>query len=207
MICFNIFGINFSISVGFFGILTLMLYIDKTGLMLPTMLAIVLHEAGHIIALSLFKSKPERIILRVGTLRISGRFLLTKKKEIVMLLAGPLLNLFLFSALLCLYFILGNFYVLNFALVMLVVGGFNLLPIIGLDGGGIIEIIFNSFLKQKAVKLLSIFISFITIFSILVLGLFVFLDTKSNISLILMGIYLFLGILLSKKQKNYCKLF
>ena len=92
MIKFTIFGINLSVSVAFFGIYTLMIYIDKTGLMLPTTLATILHEAGHIIALSVFKSKPKSIVLKVGTVGVSGCFLLSNKKETLMLLAGPLLS-------------------------------------------------------------------------------------------------------------------
>lgn len=207
MIKFNIFGINFLLSIGFFGVVTLMLYIDKTGLMLPTITAIVLHEVGHIIALSIFKSKPERVILRVGAVGISGRFLLTAKNEIIMLLAGPLVNVILFFAFFFFYFVFGNITILNFALVMLVMGIFNLLPIIGLDGGEILKIILGRYLSFSVANLLLIIVSLITIFLILALGFLVLADTKSNISLILMALYLFLGILLSKKQKNYCKSF
>jgi len=205
MINFNIFGIKISVSVGFFGIVTLMLYIDKTGLMLPTAVTVIVHEIGHLIALILFKSKPESIVLKVGTVGISGRFLLSAKKEIIMLFVCFLLNIFLFFVLFCFYFIFENFVLLNFALVMLVTGVFNLLPIIGLDGGEILKIILNMRLKSVSSNLILYLTSSVTVMFILMLGFYVFADTKSNISLILMALYLFLGILLSKKQKNYCK--
>ena len=42
MINFKIFDINFAVSVGFTGIICLMLYVDKVGLMFPTTLAVFL---------------------------------------------------------------------------------------------------------------------------------------------------------------------
>jgi Zn-dependent protease len=183
-----------------------MLYVDKTGLMLPTAMAIILHEAGHIIGLWVFKSKPERINLRVGAVGISGRFWLNSKQEIVMLFMGPFLNILLFICLFSVFAVLKQVFCLKLAFVMLVVGIFNLLPIIGLDGGDILKIILTGRIKNKTVNHILYLVSIITIFVIVVCGFFVLLDTKSNISLILMGIYLLFGILLSKKQKNYCKL-
>ena len=89
---------------------------------------------------------------------------------------------------------------------MLVVGGFNLLPIIGLDGGGILKLILGFRFKTSTMNIILYSVSVATISLILLLGFFILVDTKSNISLILMGLYLLLGILLSKKQKNYCKI-
>ena len=206
MIKFSIFGINFFVSVGFFGIVTLMLYIDKTGLMFPTALAVVVHELGHLLALIIFKSKPESITLKVGTVGISGRFILTPRSEIFMLFAGPVFNLVLFFIFLGFHFVFKNSLLLNSAVVMLVVGGFNLLPIIGLDGGGILKLILGFRFKTSTMNIILYSVSVATISLILLLGFFILVDTKSNISLILMGLYLLLGILLSKKQKNYCKI-
>ena len=128
MITFKIFGINLSISIAFMGVYTLMLYIDKTGLMLPTLLATIIHEAGHFAALLVFKSKPQRIILRVGAIGISGRFLLSPLKEITMLIMGPFFNIVLFFCFYWVYNLFGFITFLNMSLVMLVVGVFNLLP-------------------------------------------------------------------------------
>ena len=206
MISFVIFSIKFFVSIGFFGIVTLMLFIDKTGLMLPTVIAIISHETGHIIAMSFFKSKPESVTLKVGTVGISGRFFLNAKNEIIMLLAGSLFNIILFFMFFLLYLFLGRIIILNFALVMLVTGAFNILPVIGLDGGEILKIALGRYFKVSVVNVVLTGVSLITILFIISLGFFVLADTKSNISLILMALYLFLGILLSKKQKNYCKI-
>jgi len=203
---FKIFGIEFKVSVGFVGILCLMLYIDKVGLMLPTIIAIIVHEMGHIVALTLFKSKPERIELKVGALGICGNYILRRSQEVIMLAAGSILNIILFAALYIIYFFCESNSVLNFSLVTLVVGIFNILPIIGLDGGSILNILLGCFLKRKTSNTILYIFSVITVMVIILFGFYVFADTKSNISLILLGLYLFLGILMSKKQKNDCKM-
>lgn len=206
MIKFTIFGIKFVVSVGFIGVLTLMLYIDRAGLMLPTITAITLHEAGHIAALMLLKAKPERVELKVGAVGISGSFVLSRSSEIVMFAAGSVLNIFLFFILYFLYYFSDIEILLTFSIVMLVIGLFNLLPIVGLDGGSILNAVLGAFLKAQTVGRIIFVLSIITVTLIIAFGICVLSDTKSNITLILMGLYLFLGILLSKKQKNDCKM-
>ena len=202
MINLTVLGINFGVSVGFVGILSLMLYVDRVGLMLPTMLAVILHEFGHLIALLAFKERPQRVELRVGTVAIIGNFALTSKSQIMMLLAGSGFNFILFAILYFMFFISKAAYLLNFSLVMLVVGILNLLPIMGLDGGEILKIILLKFLKSKNANTVVLLFSLVTTSLIIMLGFYVLTDTKSNISLIIFGIYLFLGILMSKKEKK-----
>ncbi len=206
MINFIIFGINFSVSVGFMGIVCLMLYIDRLGLMLPTMVAIILHELGHLVVLLAYKQRPKRVEIKVGAVAIVGNFILNKKREILMLFFGSAFNFIFGTVFYICHMLFQNQYLLNFSLVMFVVGAFNLLPIIGLDGGDILKLILLKFLKIKAVNFIIYLLSFFTAFLIIMFGSYVFLDTGSNISLILFGIYLFLGILISKKQKKDCNI-
>ena len=206
MINFTIFGLKFSLSVGFMGIVSLMLYIDRFGLMFPTMVAIILHELGHLIVLLAFRQKPKRIEIKVGAVAIIGNFILNKKRELLMLCFGTTFNFIFGTVFYICHMLFQNQYLLNFSLVMFVVGAFNLLPIIGLDGGDILKLILLNFLKSKAVNFIIYLLSFFTAFLIVIFGSFVFLDTKSNVSLILFGIYLFLGTLISKKQKKDCNI-
>ena len=207
MINIKIFGINFAVSIGFVGFLCLMLYVDRAGMMLPTILAVTLHEFGHLTALLVFGSKPQRVELKVGAVAIIGNFVLTVKQRFIMLLAGSTVNFIVFVLLYCLYFVLQNLYLLNFSLVMFVVGVINLLPILGLDGGEILSLIFIRFMKLKSANKLVLVFSIVTILFVLLLGLQVLNNTKTNFSLIIFGIYLFLGILVSKKEKNDCKIY
>ena len=206
MINIKIFGINFAVSIGFVGFLCLMLYVDRAGMMLPTILAVTLHEFGHLTALLIFGAKPQRVELKVGAVAIIGNFVLTVKQRFIMLLSGSTVNFIVFVLLYCLYFVLQNLYLLNFSLVMFVVGVINLLPILGLDGGEILSLIFIRFMKLKSANKLVLVFSIVTILFVLLLGLHVLNNTKTNFSLIIFGIYLFLGILVSKKEKNDCKI-
>lgn len=206
MINFNIFGIKFLVSIGFMGVICLMLYIDRVGLMLPTILAVFLHEMGHLITLLVFKVKPQRVELKVGAIVIVGNFALTSGRQFAMLISGSGFNLTFFVLFYYFYFLSGSVYLFNFGLVMLVIGILNLLPIVGLDGGEILNLLLLKFLKFKVAYNITFLISLITVLAIILLGVYVLTDTKSNISLIIFGIYLFLGILMSKKKKNYCKI-
>ena len=194
MINFNIFGINFGISVGFMGVVCLMLYIDRLGLMLPTMVAIILHELGHLIVLLAFGQKPKRVEIKVGAVAIIGNFILNKKRELLMLCFGSAFNFIFGTVLYICHMLFENQYLLNFSLVMFVVGAFNLLPIKGLDGGDILNLILLKYFKIKLVNFIICLLSIVIAFLIILLGLCVFLDTKSNVTLILFGIYLLLGI-------------
>lgn len=206
MINFKIFDINFAVSVGFTGIICLMLYVDKVGLMFPTTLAVFLHETGHLIALFVFKAKPQRIELKAGAIAIMGNFALTFGEQLVMLTAGSGFNLLIFVTLYCFYSFYKTAYLLNFSLVMLVIGILNFLPILGLDGGEILRLLLLKFLKVKVANTIVFVASLITVFIVILLGFYILTDTKSNISLIIFGIYLFLSILMSKKKKNDCKI-
>ncbi len=206
MIKFKIFGIDLAVSVGFVGVICLMLYVDRVGLMLPTMLAVTFHEIGHLISLLAFKSKPGRVELKIGAVAIVGNFVLTTKQQLIMLASGSLFNFLLFALFYCLYSFCRTMYWLNFSLVMLVVGALNLLPIMGLDGGDILNVILFKILNPKIASTVNFIISITNIFIIITFGFYVLKDTKTNISLIIFGIYLFLGILISKKQKNDCKI-
>lgn len=200
MIDFTIFGIKFRVSIGFVGIICLMLYIDMSGFILPVILAVISHEMGHLLALLLLKCKPERVELKVGAVGIFGDFLLKPKGEFIMFLSGSLVNIFCFSVLYIIYVFLENLQILNYSLVMLVVGVMNLLPVIGLDGGSLMKIFLSLFLKISTAKNITLAFSIVTSIAITVLGISIFLSTKTNPSLVLLGIYLLLQILILKKS-------
>lgn len=207
MISFKIFGINLAVSVGFVGLICLMLYVDRVGLMLPTILSVTLHETGHLIALLIFKSKPQRVEFKVGAVAIIGKFTLTSNQQFIMLFAGSSLNFFLFAALYCFYHFFKIPCFLNFSLVELVVGVLNLLPVMGLDGGEILNLVLLKLFKSRFANAVVFVVSVVTVLFIILFGFYVLNDTKSNISLIIFGIYLFLGILMSKKKKNDCNIY
>lgn len=202
MITFYFLKIQFGVSVGFAGLICLMLYIDRSGLLIPSILATLIHEAGHVFCLMIFKSDIKKIHLKIGAVGVMGNFYLSPKNEILMTLAGPISNILFFAVFLFLYNFEKTIWILNFSLINLVLGVFNLLPIMGLDGGSIVYLLL-CFCKSKTfAKKISLVLSLVTIFVLCALGTNIFIKTKNNPTLILLSLYLFLGVLLSKKQKN-----
>lgn len=200
MINFKFLKTKFSISVGFVGLICLMLYIDRSGLILPSFLASLIHETGHIFCLLIFKTHIEKISLKIGTAEIKGNFLIPRKSEIIMTFFGPFFNLLFFILTLFLYLHFKNIGLLNFSLINLILGVFNLLPIFSLDGGTVLFLLLSSKMSASLSKKIYIIISFITLTSLFVLGLFVFFKTKTNPTLILLCVYLLFSILLSKNK-------
>lgn len=186
----KLFGITFGVSVGFMSLITFMLYVDKTGLMLPTAIATFLHEWGHILILLAFRCKIEKISFRLGSVAVQGCYSLSTLKEALMLLAGPVANLLFFGV--C-YFALAttnNLIWLNYGLVSLVIAIINLLPIQGLDGGNLLLIFISQFLDLKNTDLVLKGVSFLACAVIILFGLYIFIFQRKNPSVIIFGIYL-----------------
>lgn len=190
MIEFVVFGINFGISVGAVSVVTFMLYVDRTGLMLPGLEAVLIHEAAHIILLCSFGFKPKKIRLGLGTVSIDCKYCLSQGKECVMLIAGPAVNMVMF---LCFYMGYKNFAdisLLNRALVMFWVGFMNILPIKGLDGGSVLSLILHRFFKMSVAAAFENAVSLIFCLFILAFGIYMFISSGNNPSLVIFAIYL-----------------
>ena len=69
------------------------LMLDKSGTALLVFICCVLHEAGHILLLTLCSAPPDAIILGVFGMRIErGEVCLDYRREAVCALAGPAAN-------------------------------------------------------------------------------------------------------------------
>lgn len=105
---------------------------------------ILLHEAGHFIAMKGFGYKDVRLffIPFLGAFVSGEPKIVSQRQRIVTLLAGPLPGML--AGLLFFIFFLQNqqpvYYQLSFALIML--NAFNLLPVTPLDGGQLLENLF-----------------------------------------------------------------
>lgn len=190
MVSFKVFGINSSVSIGFLCIITLLMYCDKTGYMPTALFAAMIHEAGHIASLKMLKSPPQRVVFKIGTISLEGRYNLTQKGRLFMIFSGPLANLFTALVYLGLFYVFGSNRLLELFVIMLIFCVFNLLPVTGLDGGEITAIFLCKNLKYKTAKFCSKAISITFCLLGLALGGFVFLRSGKNPSLLLLFIYL-----------------
>ncbi len=131
---FSIGGCTVQISVPFLAILCLLLYCDRTGQMPITLLLVALHEMGHVFALLACGQHPKALRLRVGAVElVRPKTMLSLAKECAISLAGPLTN-----------FVVGGLLLFcspNAAGISFCLGVSNLLPVPGLDGGTLLELL------------------------------------------------------------------
>ncbi len=182
----KLFGINVYISYIFVCVITVFIATDKSGLFCPLLCSIILHETAHVIALFSFGCRIKKITLNVGTIGVDYSRDLSKTESIISLLAGPLVNM------ITAYVLYVADYMELFG-VNFIVGFVNLLPVVGLDGGSVIETLFSGIISGRILTFLMFVISSISVLSLVVLNL-IFLG--SNISVIIFCIYLILPIIL-----------
>ena len=186
---FRIFGVNFEFSVPFAVLLAFLLVTDSTGLMSASLLAVALHEIGHLFAMLITKCQPTKIKCGLSGILISGNSYCTQKQTLLISVSGPLMNLLLTAVFLGFGVVFDSYMLCVFSAVQFLVGAVNLLPIDGLDGGDILKNILFSISVKNAGFLCSL-VSIITACAVFVLGLAVVVKNVSNPSLLLLGIYL-----------------
>lgn len=186
---FTFFKIRFSISVPFAVMLSFLLITDQTGFMSASVLAVAVHEIGHLVAMYFTKSLPESIRFGFGGIEIISRSFTTFSKSLAVCISGPIANIIFFF----LFYLVGkcadSLTFLCFAAVQLLVGAINLMPIRGLDGGDLLKYALSATVKcnpEFALRWVSVIFSCV----ITVLGVIVSVKNVSNPSLLLLGIYL-----------------
>lgn len=189
---FKLFDTEIYLSFLFLAVITVMLATDKTGYMLPTLFAISVHEAGHLFMMWLLECAPKKIKLIPASVQISMSMSKRYRNDVLVALSGPLVNLVIFFTLYFNYFAYKNETVLVFALLNLVIAIFNLLPVKGLDGGTVLFCFLCKNLDINKATLVMRLITLILASSVIVLAVILTLKQKVNISLYIMGIYLFI---------------
>ena len=174
-IAVNIHGTNITVSVLLFGLLAVyLLTLPKASeIIVFGLLGAVTHEAGHLIAFVITGSKPKSISVSLCGIRLepSGK-ILSRRKELFTLIAGPLFNLFMAI----IFWKIQTAAFINLALMM-----FNLCPVSPLDGGRILSL----YLPPKLCRVLS------TVFLAICIAVGAYLAfAHKNCSLIITSIYL-----------------
>ena len=186
---FKAFGVSFDVSVPFSVIIAFLLITDKTGLMTVSLVAIILHDLGHSIALKIQGCAPLSVKFCSSGVLISGTRYCTIRENAIIAFSGPFSN-FIFTLLFyCLWQVTDIYYLLCFAAVQFIVGFVNLFPVKGLDGGTLFVCFLKLFPKVN-VNLVFGIVSFLTACAMTVLGAAVVVKNVSNPSLLLLGIYL-----------------
>ena len=186
---FKLFNIEFQISVPFAVMFAFLLVTDKTGLMSASLLAVVLHEIGHLIWMKKCRTAPKLVKMSLGGVLMVGSAFCTAKESISIALAGPIVN-FLFTAVFYFFGVyFDNVLLAAFGVVQFLVGAINLLPVKGLDGGTVLTVLLEKYCKRNVALIVKL-VSFCVTVGVLVLGIAVAVKNTSNPSLLLLAIYI-----------------
>lgn len=137
---FRLRNVEVELSPGFLSLVALMVWMDKeTGFLPWALTACVAHEVGHLAAGALLRGKLERFSLTFVGAEMSVKYarMLSYREETAVALAGPAMNLLFGAA-------AGWLGATIPAVFSLVVGGFNLLPVLPLDGGRVLQAALNA---------------------------------------------------------------
>lgn len=162
---------------------------------------IFIHELFHYIVARIFNVEPENITIHPlgAALELQNMDYLSRKKEIILFLSGPIANLILALIFYYIYIrfgrtveIIKDCYEINLTLCI-----FNMIPAVPLDGAKILKSVLSGYTLYKNAYKIVVYISYA--FGVIFIGIFIFLCTqgKINIFLLLIGVMMLLD---SRKQ-------
>ena len=175
-----------------------MLVADRTGLVIPTLFAVFIHEAGHLFAMWAADCQPRAIRLIPASVQIIRGFSPKRCGELAVTICGPVANLVLFFVLYANYFIFKNEQSLEFAILNLVIALFNLLPVSGLDGGTLLTFFISRFTDvykaESAVRIITVAFALVAF----LVGVYLWVSGTVNISVFIVAVYLVICGLIKK---------
>ena len=194
---FRLFGIDFEITFLFTALITFVIAMNSPFNVIITIISSLLHETGHLVMMCSLNNYPQCVRFEITGMNIKRQpsVKISTKNEIFIALAGPLANamaLFISCIILC-FFQSENIFTI--ASVNLILMTFNLLPVKRLDGGMALYFLlskkFSSDICGKVLKITSI----IFIIILYIWGIYVFISTNYNISVLIIAIFLTLSLL------------
>lgn len=193
-------NIKITVSFTFFALIILLVIFNKNDFLYFTCFFAIIHELGHLFFLNKFGVKicELKISLFGANIKTESFKKISIKKEVIVLLSGPLVNL-IFSAVL--YFvnpIIKNVDLSNLILINLGLGIFNLLPFYNFDGGKIIEILLKSKFNEKITKTIVSCISFAILVPFTLFSVNIFLRNYKDFYFLVVSVLMLLTIILKK---------
>ena len=187
---FKFFGTDVYISFLFAATVAFMLATDRTGIMLPTLFAVLIHEAGHLFAMGAGGGAPKEIRLIPASVQIVEGFPRSDALSAWIILSGPLANIAAGGAVFVNYCLTGSAVSLRFALLNAVLAVFNLLPVSGLDGGRLLCLIIcrkkDLYFALRTVKAVTVFLAA----AVFLFGVWLAVNGRLNLSVFITALYL-----------------
>lgn len=191
---FRFFGTEIYISFLFSAVIAFMIATDRTGLVIPTLFSVLLHEVGHLIFMWIFECEPKSIKLVPASISITRGMSAKKYGDLLISLAGPMVNLIMFCSLYVNFLITKSAFSLDCALINLAFFIFNILPVSGLDGGTILKIILSKKFKdplkaERIVKIITLAVGLL----VGIIGITLIINGELNISVFIVAIYIIIS--------------
>lgn len=181
--------------------LSLILLIDKTGLILFGIAAVIIHELGHLAVMIINNAAPQEIILQPIGIIIRRTGLLGDDKQLKIAAAGCSANLIAITAAFAFYAIFKSDELIFFIGANLGVMCFNLLIIKGLDGYDILYLLLKKHLTEEKTARLMKIISCVMIFLLFAAVFYLIIAKRGGNMLSLCAIYLVILAIMSLKRQ------
>ncbi len=184
------------ISMGFPAAVIVMLSLGDTAFALACLLASLLHEGGHFFAMALVHDHPSRLYLGAFGARVERRrdSAVGYGGRALVSLSGPLVNLI---AAVLLYATGG---LTQSVWIHGVLGCFNLLPVLSLDGGEALYTILCMILSEQRAHTMMLILSAVILMPLAILGFLMLLIGGYNFSLMILAVYLILLLIFKEKH-------
>ena len=167
-------------------------------------IAVVLHEYGHLLVAKFLGYKSNGIVFDLYGAGLKNNNYFARKDDIVISFAGPFVNLLLILLIVCFWWIIPSSYSLTYEFFVcnLYVMIFNLLPIYPLDAGRVIVALFGAKFRKKNILKVSAIICFIIGLLFLILFI-VSLFFVINLNMLFIGIFLVINGVLGLQNLKY----
>lgn len=192
---FKIKGIDFEITFLFVALITFILTLNAPANVLITVISSLIHEMGHLLAMSAVGNKPQAVRLEITGMNIKREqsIKISTKNELLIALGGPFANAVIFIIccfVICFY---QSEFLMTVACINLILMLFNLLPVKRLDGGMALYFLLSRWFGTEICSKILQITSIVFILAIYIWGLYIFISNGYNFSVIIIAIYLTLS--------------
>jgi len=184
------------------------IYFGWFNLIFYYIVTVILHEYGHYLTAKLLGYDLENISFNLFGAGLKTCNTYKPNHDIIISLAGPIVNLVIIVLLICLWWLFPTIYYFtyDFLWANITIMIFNLIPIYPLDGG---RVLFALFSKNHKAKKMLIIINRCICFSLGILSLLLFIIsifTSINYTLLFIGFFLCVNAIINDNSVYYDKI-